>query len=68
LFQLQFIVTFSLLVFCSEALEAGGRLLALEAAKRELEAEGVPVIVSTELARRVLGADSAASIELVVRS
>lgn len=39
----------------------------LDAAKREFEAEGIPMIISLELTRRVLDVDIVASRELVVR-
>jgi len=50
-----------------EAVEAARCLLLLEKAKREFEAEGIPVIASHELTRRVLDSHIIASQELVVR-
>lgn len=50
----------------SEAVEAARSLLHLEVAKSEFEAEGIPLIVSHELTRRVLDSQILASQELVV--
>ena len=51
--------------YSSEATEAAESLIELDAAKREFEADGVPMILSLELTRRVLDVDIAASRELV---
>jgi len=52
---------------CSSAVQTARSLLELEAAKRELEAEGVPVLITMQISRSVTDADIPNCHEIVIK-